>query len=98
MTDILQGKPGQKVYNISSNIRDRFKGTGDLIYRNVFRRTSTFVLAIALGAFFFERAFDKTGNEIFERWNKGKLWKDIRHNYEGKTPAVEEEEAPEESE
>ncbi|OQV21120.1 hypothetical protein BV898_04884 [Hypsibius exemplaris] len=65
-------------------------GIVDVIYRKVFRRTSTFLLAIVAGGFFFERAFNKTGDVIFENWNRGKLWKDIKHQYENKAPAIEE--------
>ncbi|KAL0818389.1 hypothetical protein ABMA28_008862 [Loxostege sticticalis] len=50
--------------------------------RNVFKRTSTFALAIASGTFFFERTFDLVSNTLFERINKGKLWNDIKDKYE----------------
>ncbi|CAH0696610.1 unnamed protein product [Spodoptera exigua] len=50
--------------------------------RVVFKRTSTFFLAGAAGAFFFERAFDVGSVALFESINKGKLWKDIKHKYE----------------
>ncbi len=50
--------------------------------RTVFKRTSTFAVAIAGGAFFFERTFDVASQAIFENINKGKLWKDIKHKYE----------------
>ncbi|KAJ0173189.1 hypothetical protein K1T71_011365 [Dendrolimus kikuchii] len=50
--------------------------------RGVFKRTSTFAVAIAAGSFFFERAFDVASVTIFESINKGKLWKDIKHKYE----------------
>ncbi|GLH08743.1 Cytochrome b-c1 complex subunit 9 [Gryllus bimaculatus] len=52
------------------------------IYQILFRRTSTFALTIIGGAFFFERAFDLGSEKLFEEINKGKLWKDIKHNYE----------------
>ncbi|CAG9791565.1 unnamed protein product [Diatraea saccharalis] len=50
--------------------------------RTVFKRTSTFALAVASGTFFFERTFDVASQAIFEHINKGKLWKDIKHKYE----------------
>ncbi|XP_041972592.1 cytochrome b-c1 complex subunit 9 [Aricia agestis] len=50
--------------------------------RNVFKRTSTFAVVVAGGAFFFERTFDLVSVSIFESINKGKLWKDIKHKYE----------------
>ena len=46
-------------------------GISDFLYRNVFRRTSTFVLAIVGGGFMFERGFDKIGDTIYETRNKG---------------------------
>ncbi|KAL7641426.1 UNVERIFIED_CONTAM: hypothetical protein RMT77_008566 [Armadillidium vulgare] len=52
------------------------------IYNSVFRKTSTFVLAGAVGVFFFERAFDMLTDGLFEHINEGKLWKDIKHKYE----------------
>jgi len=48
----------------------------------VFKRTSTFAVAIIASAFFFERAFDVAADSIFESVNKGKLWEDIKHKYE----------------
>ncbi|XP_038212269.1 cytochrome b-c1 complex subunit 9 [Zerene cesonia] len=50
--------------------------------RYIFKRTSTFALAVAGSAFFFERTFDLISVSIFESINKGKLWKDIKHKYE----------------
>ncbi|XP_011306403.1 cytochrome b-c1 complex subunit 9 [Fopius arisanus] len=52
------------------------------LYNAVFKRTSTFMLAIVGGSFFFERAVDVTADAIFDNYNKGKLWKDIKHKYE----------------
>ncbi|XP_061722744.1 cytochrome b-c1 complex subunit 9 [Cydia pomonella] len=49
--------------------------------RALFKRTSTFLLAVAGGTFFFERTFDVVAVSIFESINKGKLWKDIEHKY-----------------
>ncbi|THK33123.1 cytochrome b-c1 complex subunit 9 [Diachasma alloeum] len=51
-------------------------------YNAIFKRTSTFMLAIVGGSFFFERAIDVASDTIFESYNKGKLWKDIKHKYE----------------
>ncbi|XP_034827647.1 cytochrome b-c1 complex subunit 9 [Maniola jurtina] len=50
--------------------------------RNVFKRTSTFALAVAGGTFFFERTFELISVSLFESINKGKLWKDIKDKYE----------------
>ncbi|NXV75350.1 QCR9 protein, partial [Atlantisia rogersi] len=53
------------------------------VYSALFRRTSTFAFTIVLGAVVFERAFDQGADAIFERLNEGKLWKHIKHKYEG---------------
>lgn len=37
----------------------------------LFRRTSTFALTIAVGALFFERAFDQGADAVFENINQG---------------------------
>ncbi|KAH8292577.1 hypothetical protein KR018_003106 [Drosophila ironensis] len=52
------------------------------IYNGLFKRTSTYAVAIIASTFFFERAVDITSNLIFESVNKGKLWKDIKGKYE----------------
>jgi len=45
------------------------------IYQNVFKRSSTFVVAVAFGAIGFERGFDAFADYLWETKNKGKLWK-----------------------
>ena len=57
-------------------------GLASVFYRGVAKRTSTFVLSIAIGAFVFERAFNQGVDYYWEEHNKGKLWKDIKHQYE----------------
>ena len=52
------------------------------IYQGIGKRTSTFALAICVGAVGFERGFDSLCDTIWETHNKGKLWKDIKHKYE----------------
>nr|XP_004664111.1 cytochrome b-c1 complex subunit 9 isoform X1 [Jaculus jaculus] len=52
------------------------------LYSLLFRRTSTFALTIAVGALFFERAFDQGADAFYEHINEGKLWKHIKHKYE----------------
>ncbi|KAM6156059.1 cytochrome b-c1 complex subunit 9 [Rhynchocyon petersi] len=52
------------------------------LYSVLFRRTSTFALTIAVGALFFERAFDQGADMIYEHINEGKLWKHIKHKYQ----------------
>lgn len=76
------------------------------LYNTFFRRTSTYVLTIVVGAVFFERMFDQGIDSIWYKINRGvsfcarahhncyasvsiyslfpqKLWKDIKHEYEG---------------
>ncbi|XP_026670895.1 cytochrome b-c1 complex subunit 9 isoform X6 [Ceratina calcarata] len=53
-----------------------------LIYRYIFKRTSSFVLSIVIASMFFERAYDHACENIFEWINEGRLWKDIKHKYE----------------
>ncbi|XP_067406344.1 cytochrome b-c1 complex subunit 9 [Emydura macquarii macquarii] len=52
------------------------------LYNVFFRRTSTFVLSIAVAAVVFERAFDQGADALYEQLNHGKLWKHIKHKYE----------------
>ena len=47
-------------------------------------RTRATALTIAVGALFFERAFDQGADAIYEHINEGKLWKHIKHKYENK--------------
>ena len=55
-----------------------------LFYNAIAKRTSTFALSIVVGALVFERAYDSITNAVFESHNRGKLWKDIKHQYEDK--------------
>ncbi|KAH7637740.1 ubiquinol-cytochrome C reductase complex subunit oxen [Dermatophagoides farinae] len=57
---------------------------GQTIYRTVFARTSTAALAVITMAFFFERGVSGFSDYTFDRINKGKQWKDIKHLYENK--------------
>lgn len=41
------------------------------IYQLLFKRTSTYALSIAVGAFIFERTFDTTCEAFFDNVNKG---------------------------
>nr|XP_044988844.1 cytochrome b-c1 complex subunit 9 isoform X2 [Jaculus jaculus] len=41
------------------------------LYSLLFRRTSTFALTIAVGALFFERAFDQGADAFYEHINEG---------------------------
>jgi len=42
-----------------------------VIYNTLFKRTSTFAVAIIASAFFFERAIDVSSNMMFDSINKG---------------------------
>ncbi|KAK9859418.1 hypothetical protein MYU51_013371 [Penicillium brevicompactum] len=64
-------------------------GFANAIYSHVFFATySTFIrkntvlLTTAFaGAFAFELAFDIGSNKIWDSWNQGRQWKDIKHRY-----------------
>ncbi|XP_026673845.1 cytochrome b-c1 complex subunit 9-like [Ceratina calcarata] len=54
------------------------------LYNIIFKRSSTFVLAILATSFIFERGLDVVTDSIFDSVNRGKQWKDIKHLYEEK--------------
>ncbi|KAK3694297.1 ubiquinol-cytochrome C reductase [Podospora appendiculata] len=47
----------------------------------LFRRNYTMLGAVFAGAFAFEMFYDSTMNNIWDKINKGRQWKDIRHKY-----------------
>ena len=47
------------------------------LYNNVLRRSSTYGIAIVIGAFAFERFFDPFVDGLWSWTNKGKLWDHI---------------------
>ncbi|KAJ7228896.1 cytochrome b-c1 complex subunit 9 [Mycena pura] len=51
------------------------------LYNTVFRRNSVFVTTVFAGAFAFGIGFDTAVTTFYDRWNRGKQWKDIRHKY-----------------
>ncbi|XP_037948172.1 cytochrome b-c1 complex subunit 9 [Teleopsis dalmanni] len=53
-----------------------------VVYNALFKRTSTYVLAIMGSVFFFERGMNVLADTAFDSYNKGKLWKDIKGKYE----------------
>ena len=57
-------------------------GLASMFYQHIGKRTSTFALAVCVGAIGFERGFDSFADYLWETNNKGKLWKDIRAKYE----------------
>jgi ubiquinol-cytochrome c reductase subunit 9 len=51
------------------------------LYSAIFKRNSVFLTTIFAAAFVFEMATDTGFNYIWDRVNKGRQWKDIRHKY-----------------
>ncbi|KAJ6599310.1 ubiquinol-cytochrome C reductase UQCRX/QCR9-like protein [Mycena vulgaris] len=51
------------------------------LYNTLFRRNSVFVASVFAGAFVFGVGFDAGVTTFYDRWNKGKQWKDIRDKY-----------------
>eukprot|EP01132_Coremiostelium_polycephalum_P005252 gene5252-6535_t len=47
------------------------------LYRSVFRRNSTWVAGVIVGAFALETTVHGVVDTVFESANKGKLWKDV---------------------
>ncbi|XP_046739214.1 cytochrome b-c1 complex subunit 9 [Diprion similis] len=60
----------------------KMAGFVSTVYNVICRRSSTFALAIVAGTYVFERSFDSVSNQIFDSYNRGKQWKDIKHKYE----------------
>uniref|UniRef100_A0A915PI11 Cytochrome b-c1 complex subunit 9 n=1 Tax=Setaria digitata TaxID=48799 RepID=A0A915PI11_9BILA len=50
-------------------------------YRLITKRFSTLFLALTVGAIAADLAIDKGGDYLFDRYNEGKLWKDIKDKY-----------------
>ncbi|RDB23154.1 Cytochrome b-c1 complex subunit 9 [Hypsizygus marmoreus] len=51
------------------------------VYNTFFKRNSVYVTAIFASAFAFGVGFDVGVTAFYDKWNKGKQWKDIRHKY-----------------
>jgi len=45
------------------------------------RKNATYLTVIFLGAFTFELGFEGATNGLWDSWNKGRQWKDIKHRY-----------------
>ncbi|KAJ5125993.1 UQCRX like ubiquinol-cytochrome C reductase family protein [Penicillium atrosanguineum] len=64
-------------------------GISNVIYQHVspalattlFRRNAVYLTAIFAGAFAFELSFDTGSNKIWDSWNAGRQWKDIKPRY-----------------
>jgi len=51
------------------------------LYNSLFKRNSVYVTSILTGAFAFGVGFDLGIEAFWDRWNRGKQWKDIRQKY-----------------
>ncbi|KAF8484980.1 ubiquinol-cytochrome C reductase UQCRX/QCR9-like protein [Russula ochroleuca] len=51
-------------------------------YNTFFKRNSVYVTSIFAGAFAFGIGFDVAVSNVWDNWNRGKQWKDIRHKYQ----------------
>ncbi|KAF3389401.1 hypothetical protein F1880_003435 [Penicillium rolfsii] len=50
-------------------------------FRTIIRRNAVFLTTIFAGAFAFELSFDTVSNKIWDSWNAGRQWKDIKPRY-----------------
>ncbi|KAL4784295.1 ubiquinol-cytochrome C reductase [Aspergillus varians] len=53
------------------------------IYQTLFRRNAVYLTSIFVGAFAFEVAFDTSTNKVWDAFNRGRQWKDIKYQYMG---------------
>ncbi|OJJ02271.1 hypothetical protein ASPVEDRAFT_150937 [Aspergillus versicolor CBS 583.65] len=58
-------------------------GAFSTTYRTLIRRNAVYLTSIFAGAFAFEVAFDTSTNRLWDTWNRGRQWKDIKHQYLG---------------
>eukprot|EP00102_Acyrthosiphon_pisum_P007306 XP_003242049.1 PREDICTED: cytochrome b-c1 complex subunit 9 [Acyrthosiphon pisum] len=52
-----------------------------VFYQTILRRPSRFFVVVAVGSLFFERTLDIGIENLYDRINHGKQWKDIAHKY-----------------
>ncbi|XP_026804276.1 cytochrome b-c1 complex subunit 9 [Rhopalosiphum maidis] len=52
-----------------------------VLYQTILRRPSRFFVVIAVGSLFFERTLDIGIENLFDKMNRGKQWKDIADKY-----------------
>lgn len=50
---------------------EKMNRAADVLYRTVFKRTSTMIVAVVFTAFFFERAVDQACDSYFDKRNEG---------------------------
>lgn len=55
-----------------------------VLYQNVFQKTSTFVIFIGVTAIFADRLVDSVAETAFAKMNEGRLWKDVRKQLENR--------------
>ncbi|KAF7716655.1 Uncharacterized protein PECH_008226 [Penicillium ucsense] len=55
--------------------------TSFALSRTIIRRNAVFLTTIFAGAFAFELSFDTASNKIWDTWNAGRQWKDIKPRY-----------------
>ncbi|KZT37629.1 ubiquinol-cytochrome C reductase, partial [Sistotremastrum suecicum HHB10207 ss-3] len=53
----------------------------DAFYNSIVRRNSIYVSSIFAGAFAFGVGLDLGVSSFWDRWNRGRQWKDIRAKY-----------------
>ncbi|KAL4922863.1 ubiquinol-cytochrome C reductase [Aspergillus aurantiobrunneus] len=56
-------------------------GEFSTVYRTLIRRNAVYLTSIFAGAFAFEVAFDTSTNKLWDTWNRGRQWKDIKYQY-----------------
>ncbi|CAG2105745.1 unnamed protein product [Medioppia subpectinata] len=52
------------------------------LYRTLLNKTSTTAVIVIVGALFYERGVQTLSDTIWDAYNPGKQWKDIKHLYE----------------
>ncbi|PSR73451.1 hypothetical protein PHLCEN_2v10743 [Hermanssonia centrifuga] len=52
-----------------------------IFYNTIVKRNSVFVTSIFAGAFAFGVGFDIGVTAFWDRWNRGKQWKDLRQKH-----------------
>ncbi|KAL2827170.1 ubiquinol-cytochrome C reductase [Aspergillus cavernicola] len=51
------------------------------IYQTLIRRNAVYLTSIFAGAFALEIAYDTSTNRIWDAFNRGRQWKDIKYQY-----------------
>ncbi|KAJ9614182.1 qcr9 subunit 9 of the ubiquinol cytochrome-c reductase complex [Cladophialophora chaetospira] len=51
------------------------------LFNGLVRKNATYLTVIFLGAFAFELGFEGATNSLWDGWNRGRQWKDIKHRY-----------------